>query len=666
MAYTDAIRLFYKGDRQKAARYVNDARRLAFFLVRQLNEAGVSSGRRRHRLQNGTVIVDIIVAGKQVTAVIDVATPKKRLPRDFDDFVVFARTPGLPDGIAEEYPQQILRPPAEDEAVWRTYFFNADTTEYENHTRPKGTYRSNTDGTPLFPEGIEHAGMIDWRGPDGERLSWYGPTSRYWYDAYRQPTAQYGKFVFYMGQVLLDVDQYCTDNDVDFGERYVTGAFIREHEDGRWLYVILSPFTDMTTDTSNLPPFTIRFQVNFPNYNVNIRVRRFRLVEDTETTEAVKWSVQAGSHESLFFGTSARAVNPWFFNESGTKGTTFSLPSNPIVYMEGREELENVAPFPPEANQRIDFMIDEAGVVSFNVETPSLLAGPGQALLAVDYGEDDVEIPIYLERAPYQLSPNAIHLRIDGWRLPLWYKTTNIQDGFDARSIRNVIGWLDARSQAAVIYRAGQSWTERPEPPNNALLTWEMEFYVDGQLQQSHFFSQNASSADNAVQVRDLPAGILDSVAGRATAPMFWMYIQMGIYELTDLFYFSYAGISGLSASNWRLPFHPDETFGSFGISEDVAVPPTVVVPDVSTAAFGNTPQDVHGYRTPFGAAAYKGFMVWSGYAAHEASSSADYPQASYITRDSLSSATSVGGSGQRYHPIWLIGKPIGGDNPPV
>src|SRR5690606_35861489 len=147
-----------------------------------------------HRqLEDGTVIV-AEKHGDIPRITITPAPPQPSIPPPIvrDDFVVWARTGALPDGIDEDRPQQILRP------AWTTFFDNADVEGYEDFTGDKGTYGG------MFPQGLLLAGNIDWLSPiTGERISWYGPSSRYWYDDWRLPRAQYGKHVFHLGQVLL-------------------------------------------------------------------------------------------------------------------------------------------------------------------------------------------------------------------------------------------------------------------------------------------------------------------------------------------------------------------------------------------------------------------------------------------------------------------------------
>ena len=128
MSYSDAVRVILKGDRAKAARYLNDARRLIFNLVRELREGGVLSGRRLHRFMDGTTI-GIVVAGMQVTAVIDVRSAEEK-KRDIGDIVVWARDSDHPEGIDTEYPQQILNPPNESGGTWKTYFYSPSTPGY--------------------------------------------------------------------------------------------------------------------------------------------------------------------------------------------------------------------------------------------------------------------------------------------------------------------------------------------------------------------------------------------------------------------------------------------------------------------------------------------------------------------------------------------------------
>src|SRR5690606_33738713 len=94
---------------------------------------------------------------------------------------------------------------------------------YETFSGRKGTYGAR------FPEGVRYAGNVDWRGKDGERVSWYGPERRYWAAPYLSLHSQYGRFVFILGHKLLDLQEYD-----GFPEPFVMGACIV----GTHLYVV--------------------------------------------------------------------------------------------------------------------------------------------------------------------------------------------------------------------------------------------------------------------------------------------------------------------------------------------------------------------------------------------------------------------------------------------
>jgi len=107
MSYTDPVRLYFKGDRVVAARYVKDGRRLLWQLARQTAESGVASARRIYKLTDD-VTIEIILAGLQAAIVIDVRTGEEKRVQIVEHFVTYPRTEALPDGIDPKLPVTML------------------------------------------------------------------------------------------------------------------------------------------------------------------------------------------------------------------------------------------------------------------------------------------------------------------------------------------------------------------------------------------------------------------------------------------------------------------------------------------------------------------------------------------------------------------------------
>jgi hypothetical protein len=651
VSYLKPVRFAFTGDKKVAQKYLREARRVVYILLERLPKDPLPAGRKKVKL-HGDVTVEVIIAGLDVTAIIHAPPPKEKLPRTFDDFVVFPRNAANHDGVYE-FPEEILRPPG-DKTPWRTFFYDMAHPVYEDFAGSKGTYKNDYKAMPLFPDGIRHAGNIDWRGPDGERLSWYGPENRYWYDTYRQPSAQYGKFVFNLGQALLDVDLYCTENAVDFAHRLVVGACIREHDDGRWLYVMMTDMPDLDIPPYDIPSYTVYFSESYPQYTVNFTLRRFKLVKDELTTEAQKYSVVDGTAQDLWAASAWRACNPWVFNREGTKMTTFALGSPPLFTF-STSNSDTLAGPPPETMDRIDVDLTDPLSITFATTAPSMPAGGGPATMALDYDDEGQPIEIALTREPFMGSPHALLLLVGTTKLPLWYKEPS--PGYDSMNTRRAIVWMDARAQFVVVdeYRLRTSTPGIPSGPYTE--TMSTVIFFQGQEVARMEYSTTGGPSGGF----DLNIGALESCASVAVAPLAWVWMLSGVASIGVM----RASVLGLVFSQ-RIPYVVSETFGQFGARSAVGSPSNAISASC-TEGLSNQLQDLHGRRFATGAAARDGIIVLStrlkGLIADPVSPDTS---AFYVTGNSLPTLAGVSGTSARYHLIWLLGQPIGGEELPI
>ena len=643
MAYNEPVSFQYVGDKEVALRYVREARRRIFEFLKTLTASPVKSGRRVYNYPGG-VTITVIVAGRVVKAVIDARSKESKLPKLPEDFVVYARTQEKPNGIDSQYPQQILRPLEDD---WRTYFYDAAIEGYDDFTRKKGTYK-NSRGETIFPDGVVHSGNIDWRGPDAERISWYGPDSRYFYDAYRQPNAQYGRFVFHLGQILLDVDAYCTAIDEDWPNRLVVGAGVREVNGVRWLHVVLARMTDVSTPVVTIPAFSVYLSECAPMSQVDFTVYRFRLTEDTASTKAMKWSVVVGSHESLWTAFADGAASPWVFSTDFRQLTTSFLGRQSVfAFTTANNTVMDTGAPPTVYNTRVEVAFgddDDPTSVTYAMHSDTIAPGAGSAFLAVDYNADGERVEAHLLRKPYEQSTNALVMRIGQTEYPIFFRAVP-RPGFVRRTVQRRLMWADLRSDTVAFSTHFDDAAGVDGVGGNYALEIAVEIYQGGRL-----LHRQTTATDAGSGYTELDSNVLDAAAGFSIAPYSWMYSMFATVAGTT----TRATLSGHLYTMTAEPVHPSEGFGQFGARANTSGPSTPIVGENN---FNTAPQDIHGHRVSNSAAALPGVVV----ASLSWTALPDGRSVHFITGSSLPTVTGVSGTDARYHPIWLLGQPIGG-----
>lgn len=658
MAFNRPVRFLYQGDRVAALRYVREARRLLFIYENWLTKSGAKSGRHKVKLKDG-VVIELVIAMSQAQATITVPPAKKLEVRAFDDFVTLARSDIYPDGRDPDHPEQILRAPQENQP-WRTFFYDQTTEGYEDFGGPKGTYRRNPDGSELFPDGIPSAGNIDWLGPNGERISWYGPDTRYWFDTYRQPKAQYGKFVFSLGQVLLDVDQYCIDSNDNWTGRLVLGAGLRDMENGdKWLYLVTADLPDVDTPPVSVPPNSVYFSTNFPTYDVQAQIRAIKLIEDLTSEEAMKWRPDPDNQVFLWQASIPAAANPWVFNQDCTKLVTFVHSLYTQVTFSDQYSTQLFPGVPPVADSyRIDVAINEPFDAQETITTVGVDPG-GSAPCAADFDANNEEITISVAREAFGDSPAAVVMYFGNLRLPMWFKNNALAPGYTDGCVRRTILWADAREGAVVFSTQENAWTENP--PRNSLTRLYVEITRNGNFLRRILSAQ--STVTNSSQVlRDRDIGALQATADTRISPFVFMWMLSAQYT-----FFGYrAQLLGLSASNALRPHDTVDCFGQYRANAAGSATMSLPIPTVSM--FFNNRADKHGHKVAASGAVHGEHLLYSGAdprsvlqfeGAHDES-------ITFVTGSDFPTLTGVSGPYQRYHPVWIMGLPIGGERPPI
>lgn len=409
MSYTDPIRLTFKGDRAKCARYVNDVRRLTFNLVRELREAGVLSGRRRFKFMDGTTAT-VVVAGNIVSATIDTTSDKEQ-GEERGGIVVWARDDQYPLGMLDlgpplQLPQQILTYNAKA-ASWRTYFYSQLMPQYAAFEGKKGTY------IRPFPDGIILAGNCDWFSAENVYISWYGPYHRYMLEALVQPRHQFGKQVFMLGTAVLDTDTYASiSSEQSHGpDRYILGAALKEIDADWWLYTVQSECLDEPTyvtppaDSMGLAEVCI-----WPRQDNTGGMYRYKLRAEANEGGTVSFVAEANSRE-LLTELNDNHCEPWFFNQSCTHAHCFVFPVDGWLLQRYSPNGPASIPLPggfydapfPQSYQVIrNVEITPDGVTVDDSEHVSYSRNGGPCVFARDYKGDE---PVNATLEWYQPAP---------------------------------------------------------------------------------------------------------------------------------------------------------------------------------------------------------------------------------------------------------------------
>ena len=682
MAYSDPVRLILKGDRAKAARYINDARRLIFNLVRELHEGGVLSGRRLHRFMDGTTI-GIVVAGMQVTAVIDVRSAEEK-KRDIGDIVVWARDSDHPEGIDTEYPQQILNPPNESGGTWKTYFYSPSTPGYAAFAGKKGTYQA------ALPDGVRRAGNIDWYNEDEEIISWYGPSGRYWPDAYVQPRFQYGKFVFMLGDALLDTDQYALDSEEQAhgDDRYIVGAALRTIGNDTWLYTVQSEALDTPfIPTTQYMDDMLTAGCPYSQQENAGGIYRYALTRSATPEGLQRYHVTPNSRQKLA-DLPGNHAEPWFFNQSATVAHCYELPSNGWFCRAYFFENESIPPDPevpitvPDTHQNFrEAFLAEDGSCTFEVTSMTAEFGTATHFVA-DYKGDE-RVYGYVEdmtrtiydgfeeyNAGYPYGP--VGFRIAGLQFWQLQYATNLSFFPNPNNMhRAYFMFADLRTDLLVLrVDNGPIFV----PPGGVAANTSVDIYRNGE----RIYASN-TEPDRPFSANSTPgyAYQVHWATGRTTAVSFPPYFYLYGVTVTPVFQdvtddYTTLVYGGCSPGMMWSPYPPEAYFNfTAGFNDlDWSAPLVRMSTQAPNGGQGNA-ADFDGHYSVFACSSTAEMVAMSGYLTASDVQTNPYAfngnySVFYIQNGTLPTLTGVGGEFRRYHPLWRLGKPAGGSTLPV
>lgn len=694
MAYHGPVRLSLKGDRVVAARYVRAGRVLLWKLAQETNGA---SARRVHKFANGTVI-EVQIAGR--IRMIDIFVPIVPLrPAPLREmFVVWPRDLAHVDGLDAQYPQLLLHP------EWQTFFYNGDVVGYDDFDGRKSVY------APTFPPGVRYYGNTDWESPSGERLSWYGPSAGAFADPYVQPRAQFGRYVFALGQVLLDVGAYNTDADETGGyydALYVLGACYRTVDGVRWLYVMHAELYPVTappiTPPAPTPPY---WRINpvqtpvFSHADTTLHLCRYRLTNPPEAPPYARWKVVGGSREEVWTATLPYAVQPWRFNASGTFAASFGAAPDGFVAPAVFDQTEDNAtsaytPGPPHirtppstSSRRYTLRVnDEGDGAALMTEDLTLPSGGGFAALLTDYRGDE-EVRMDVGRGAPGLPSWAFAIRFDGRTLPLQTETLvpPISEAwyYEPQRVARTSRWLlhvDLRAGTVVTLRAEykrdygynnlkfiqwpQETVNDPANPRMVVELWRKGVLVT-ELRTASPLPYPSVVPDQSNPYFYTNQPLLDL----AVAPLFalygstvvaWVFADPDPVGRASRINFAFPG-----AAFGRSVWPSSVLYGGYGYSDprDGAIT-WLTFSGGSLASFATNRTDHLGYISVLGVAtietekrAYTALSLhdFSGYFAGNTPTGLTGASLHWVDRGALPELTGVTAAGTRYHPLGALG----------
>lgn len=639
MAYHGPVRLSLKGDRVVAARFIRVARVLLWKLEQETRGA---SARRDMVLPNG-VLIEVAIAGRLRLATITVPTGEKEDLKVIEHFVPWARHETLLDGIDLDHPQQMLR--TEDEA-WRTLFFEPGIDGYDDFERPKGTYRTE-DGVDVFPDGVRRAGNVDWRSADGLRVSWYGPSSRYWFDPFVQPRSQYGQKVFMLGHVILDLPQYITDSapDPSFSETYVLGAAL---EGTHHLLVVQAWLPEFSTPGETVPANTVVIQMpvtrTIAPISTDVVLCRYALSQDDE--EPTKFSVVPGSREVITTRTFDTPFNPFFFNASATVAVSCLPPTEPhFTYLDaGTNHV-------PQETTEVALVNVEG---SWDVRNVSC-APNNTGVVAADWREDTL-VEAVIRRETNNGGGDNTYFEFDGRSWPL--RSVHLLDP-PLRSLQmvndNHLFYADLRSDTVLLHE-----TRFHANLTTSTLTFEysrMALYCGASVSVEDYVHDLGFTGGF---LRNLATSNIDVwaahnyLASVPVAPQCFLYYIESVNQAFITITLIFQGrLGGYTYQPWRAEHY----FGGYGVFRITPQPLTIIADRSDAVSPIDDQDDFDGHQHVLGCAGFEGAAVASTYAPRAPFGVA----ANLVTGGpepgvTLAELTGVEGEKQRYHPIWLLG----------
>lgn len=636
-------------DHDAAAPYVTEARKLLGMVVEDAAHNGLRTHQMTRRFDTGAVIVAEVRGGIPRATIHPPPRPgQDTAPYPPDDFVVWARAIGLGDGIDPQYPQQILKAPGKS---WSPFVFNDDVA----FGLRDGTYAG------IFPEGLRHAGNVDWKGADGTRLSWYGPTSRMLLDAYVNTDRIYGRQVFCLGQTILDTDEYAEASpEQDHPRRYVLGAGIHKGS-GLHLVVVQATAGEGFTDPTPIPQQSMRLSDPMVYHeDLRISVYSYRLEVEPDVAGVQRYRVVPGSRiERAFLNNGYR--EPWFFNADCSQAVLHQVvPDNTVPgqtmpwWSSVLVDRTNPAPaiqeqFPGWGQPRLRIAFDDnLAPTILGWDSFSVTAGGVAAPVVSDYA--GTELVEYSLRLDDDMVPR---LEFDGASVPLWSVKPHSEPSW-YHGTKRWIRYASPRDNIVVfhvedlIYR--DTVNESPGRTTRGRGA-VIEVWRHGQLTHEQQFLAPSEWPYGLPRVYTQTRLQFDSLRGHPIAPSYFMFGIHLPYLFNGIVGANFIGANATYAS----PLQPaDHYFGTYDMPSWIIDKPPTTIASLAIPGFNSDREDFDGDYSITGCAASGPHHLVSLAVPYEDGTRA-YAHASSQT---LPEITGISGAGARYHPIWMLGKP--------
>lgn len=650
-AYTGWLHWRFVGDQEAAKRYIPQGRKVLGFVHQQCQSSGNASGKYTQRLDDGTEITaEFYGSQPRCTIYVPPADSVRRPPTIPEDFVVWARNDEFPNGLDDAYPQQILRP------EWKTFFFNSGIAGYDEFSRSKGTYQLGDNGEVLFPDGIRHAGNVDWRGKGGQRINWYGPSTRYWVDPFVQPVVQYGRHVFMLGQVLLDIDQYIIDSDPDepFEDVHVMGAAL----DGLDLYTMQAKLPIGETSVSPVPPETYTTDEYYPVNPIRHVLSRYRLVPDADNPQF--FNVLPRSREIIWSGDLRTGAQPFFFDPECTRMHCFAVPPGTI----GGIDATTIGGTrtPPSTSSPVFTLTLSEDRAAASLSTTSVSVPPdGAAAVAGDYDDDGRPVEVRMRRAqlPQTFGKDG-NMRTDHFFIEVGGASVDLfqqRRYADAQTVDDyAFFYFDNRYVMHADARVGFLAIARERVYTKGVVVerevWT-EIYRYGQMvHEQRQLSQVGSAINGTGLARQFPENpeYASAWSANTVSPFFPLYN----FSFWSAGLLASAGYQCVHAGFLVLPYQAGRYYGARRVGGSAGVP--VPISTFCSAPPERERPDFEGRDIVFSAASRPELPAMvSGYAF----TNGQLDSFTWCSSRDLAELTGVGGANARYHPIWLLGRPI-------
>lgn len=681
--YAGELFIRVDGDRDAAPAYLTAARALMGETLEQASFNGLGTHKLVHRMQDGAVLVAEKI-GDINRVTISPPAGAQQLPEVAPpmDFVVWPRNAALPDGISAEHPQQILRPPGGSRGEWLAYTFDADTAG-----RRDGTYGGR------LPGGIRRAGNIDWCGMDQVRVSWYGPPNRIAAEPFVYLRAQYDTKVFYLGSALLDVDAYQAASPPDGSEAYkwVLGACLRKVDGAFWLYTIQTylPASNPVPPES-VPPGAAACSDPLAAATNSVVLARYKLQLVDDQDVAKRWQVLAGGREVRKVWSAPNAFHPWRFSEDGLRASSMAGASGDahVVAWEEQGGFYQFTTPPAPSALRYDLDVDGLALVT---STLSITGPVSWAPLFRDFARDEqgetLERTLELGRFTRNGKP-TLGMRFDGLQVPLVaYDVVQAGSTVQLHAEQNALLYACPRDRVYVFLHFETNGTveigsaENPAPSETARIhvyrggvqvsdTQTHSTYGRAMaLGLSHFTYTTFN--DQLEHVSSVGAFFNDRLKEQPLSPL---HVLCGVWLTGNISSYVYDqgqasitmghAVNFLGALYGRTPWPGPNYFGWYRNNVTTSPQPGLPVAGAALPGFDTDRMDFDGKPSIIGCATIERFTLYSGpgfSGAFSDDSPVDVTGESVHRVDAgqLPVITGVAGLRARFHPVWVLGKPI-------